>query len=32
MKKLFTLFLIIACTHVFAQKLETLTVEKIMRD
>jgi dipeptidyl aminopeptidase/acylaminoacyl peptidase len=32
MKQLFTLLLIIACTHVFAQKLETLTVEKIMRD
>jgi dipeptidyl aminopeptidase/acylaminoacyl peptidase len=32
MKKLFTLILIITCCHAFAQKLETLTVEKIMRD
>jgi dipeptidyl aminopeptidase/acylaminoacyl peptidase len=32
MKKLFTLFLITACVNTFAQKLETLTVEKIMRD
>jgi dipeptidyl aminopeptidase/acylaminoacyl peptidase len=32
MKKLFTLVLIIICCHAFAQKLETLTVEKIMRD
>ena len=32
MKKLFTLILIITCCHVFGQKLETLTVEKIMRD
>lgn len=32
MKKLFTLILISACVNAFAQKLETLTVEKIMRD
>jgi dipeptidyl aminopeptidase/acylaminoacyl peptidase len=32
MKKLFTLILISACANAFAQKLETLTVEKIMRD
>jgi dipeptidyl aminopeptidase/acylaminoacyl peptidase len=32
MKKLFTLILIITCCHAFAQKLETVTVEKIMRD
>ena len=32
MKKLFTLILIASCANVFAQKLETLTVEKIMRD
>ncbi len=32
MKKLFTLLLIPFCTAAFAQKLETLTVEKIMRD
>jgi dipeptidyl aminopeptidase/acylaminoacyl peptidase len=32
MKKLFTLILVVACTHAFAQKLEKLTVEKIMRD
>lgn len=33
MKKLFTLlFIIAACTRTFAQKLDTLTVEKIMRD
>jgi dipeptidyl aminopeptidase/acylaminoacyl peptidase len=32
MKKLFTLILISACANAFSQKLETLTVEKIMRD
>jgi len=32
MKKLFTLILISACANAFAQKLETLTIEKIMRD
>src|ERR1700761_8487640 len=32
MKKLLTLVLIAAGTHCFAQKLDTLTVEKIMRD
>jgi dipeptidyl aminopeptidase/acylaminoacyl peptidase len=32
MKVLFTLLLIPACSAIFAQKLETLTVEKIMRD
>jgi dipeptidyl aminopeptidase/acylaminoacyl peptidase len=32
MKKLFTLALIAAGTHAFAQKLDTLTIEKIMRD
>jgi dipeptidyl aminopeptidase/acylaminoacyl peptidase len=32
MKKLFTLILLVSCSHSFAQKLETLTVEKIMRD
>jgi dipeptidyl aminopeptidase/acylaminoacyl peptidase len=32
MKKLFTLVLIVICSNTFAQKLETLTVEKIMRD
>lgn len=32
MKKIFTLILIAACTQAFAQKLDTLTVEKIMRD
>lgn len=32
MKKIFTLFLLSACTGAFAQKLEKLTVEKIMRD
>jgi dipeptidyl aminopeptidase/acylaminoacyl peptidase len=32
MKKLCTLILIAVCTHSFSQKLETLTVEKIMRD
>ena len=32
MKKLFTLFLIVVGTHAFAQKLDTLTIEKIMRD
>jgi len=32
MKKLITLILITACTNSFAQKLDTLTVEKIMRD
>ena len=32
MKKLFTLILVTACAHSFAQKLEKLTVEKIMRD
>ena len=32
MKKLLTLFLIVVGTHSFAQKLDTLTIEKIMRD
>jgi dipeptidyl aminopeptidase/acylaminoacyl peptidase len=32
MKKICTLILILVCTHSFSQKLETLTVEKIMRD
>ncbi|MBK0380311.1 S9 family peptidase [Mucilaginibacter segetis] len=32
MKRLFTLFLLFACSGVFAQTLDTLTVEKIMRD
>jgi dipeptidyl aminopeptidase/acylaminoacyl peptidase len=32
MKKLFTILLLAGCTHPFAQKLETLTVEKIMSD
>src|ERR1700744_1310286 len=32
MKKLFTLLLIASCANAFAQKLGTLTVEKIMRD
>ena len=32
MNKLFTLLLITACTNAFSQKLDTLTVEKIMRD
>jgi dipeptidyl aminopeptidase/acylaminoacyl peptidase len=32
MKKLFTLMLLVSCSHSFGQKLETLTVEKIMRD
>src|ERR1700694_2989310 len=32
MKRLFTLFFIAASVNSFAQKLETLTVEKIMRD
>ncbi|HTE00493.1 MAG TPA: prolyl oligopeptidase family serine peptidase [Mucilaginibacter sp.] len=32
MKRLFTLFFITASVNAFAQKLETLTVEKIMRD
>ena len=32
MNKLFTLILIVFCTQAFAQKLDTLTVEKIMRD
>ena len=32
MKKLITLILVAACTNSFAQKLDTLTVEKIMRD
>jgi len=32
MKKLFTLLLIAVCTNAFAQKLDTLTIEKIMRD
>ncbi len=32
MKKFFTLLLLPFCTAAFAQKLETLTVEKIMRD
>src|SRR6202012_1099721 len=32
MKKLFTLLLIGTCANAFAQKLETLTVEKVMRN
>jgi dipeptidyl aminopeptidase/acylaminoacyl peptidase len=32
MKKLFTPLLIVACFQSFAQKLDTLTIEKIMRD
>ncbi len=32
MKKTFTLLLLAACTNSFAQKLDTLTIEKIMRD
>lgn len=32
MKKLFTLLLLINTTSAFAQKLDTLTIEKIMRD
>ena len=32
MKKLFTLILLINTTSTFAQKLDTLTIEKIMRD
>jgi dipeptidyl aminopeptidase/acylaminoacyl peptidase len=32
MKKTFTLLLLIASIHSFAQKLDTLTVDKIMRD
>src|ERR1700761_1979652 len=32
MKKLYAVLLLAFSTHVFAQKLETLTVEKIMRD
>jgi dipeptidyl aminopeptidase/acylaminoacyl peptidase len=32
MKRLFTLLLIPFCSAAFAQKLETLTIEKIMRD
>jgi dipeptidyl aminopeptidase/acylaminoacyl peptidase len=32
MKKTFTLLLIAACTNTFAQKLDSLTIEKIMRD
>src|SRR5882757_2823867 len=32
MKKLITLILLACCSAAFAQKLETLTVEKIMRD
>jgi dipeptidyl aminopeptidase/acylaminoacyl peptidase len=32
MKKLITLLLLASCTGSFAQKLETLTIEKIMRD
>lgn len=32
MKKLFTLALIAAGSHAFAQKLDTLSIEKIMRD
>src|SRR5580693_3592423 len=32
MKKFFTFLLLTATTSAFAQKLETLTVEKIMRD
>src|SRR5450755_114016 len=32
MKKLLTLLLLAACTGAFAQKPETLTIEKIMRD
>src|ERR1700710_3078693 len=32
MKKLFTLILVITCVNSFAQKVDKLTVEKIMRD
>ena len=32
MKKLFTLLLLASCTGAVAQKLDTLTIEKIMRD
>ncbi|WP_428328190.1 prolyl oligopeptidase family serine peptidase [Mucilaginibacter sp.] len=32
MKKIFTLLLLHICTGAFAQKLETLSIEKIMRD
>ena len=32
MKKFLTLLLIAACTNAFAQRLDTLTIEKIMRD
>ncbi|MHB8207109.1 prolyl oligopeptidase family serine peptidase [Mucilaginibacter sp.] len=32
MKKLFTLLFIAVCTNTFAQRLDTLTIEKIMRD
>jgi len=32
MKKIFTFLLLISCTATFAQKLDKLTVEKIMRD
>jgi dipeptidyl aminopeptidase/acylaminoacyl peptidase len=32
MKKLFTLLLLAACGNAFAQRLDTLTIEKIMRD
>jgi len=32
MKRLFTILLVLISTQTFAQKLETLTVEKIMRD
>ena len=32
MKKLFTLLFIAASINTFAQKLDTLTIEKIMRD
>jgi dipeptidyl aminopeptidase/acylaminoacyl peptidase len=32
MKKLFLLLLIAICSNAFAQKLDTLTIEKIMRD
>ena len=32
MKRTFTFLLIAACTNTFAQKLDTLTIEKIMRD
>jgi len=32
MKKIFTLLLLVSCSYCFAQKLDKLTVDKIMRD